>query len=461
MSELNFKLNKNNFIKYFIFFVITLIILNAVFFGFEVHSKYIRSDMWRYVEMYLYPIYQNGNFNWRLLWEDQHSQPLTALTFIINSLYFNLSINLFFYIGIVSKILVGILLIWISNKVLLNYKWKYIVFLVIILHFFSIRSVVEYGWPLVLRANLWYFIMLIILLMVDKKNLKIFFLLTFLLVFINKSFSLVFIIALSFVLIIIYLIEKKNYIFKYIILMFIAILSLKIFFLLFDIQPHSPTFKFNINNLSLKNYIDFFSLGLASGVINVMYFKKIFGEEFVKVFGYIYFAFYIFIIIFYFKLKLYKKTIVPISLMFFSLSFILAVSLFRYFPNEKNLWLIVSPRYTKAFEIGFIGFYLSFVLILLNINFSYLKRVKNLIILLFSLFMIFVNIYNIIQAWRMKPYIIRAQKKAQEEIYKNYFNPKIIPPKFAVGKSFSHKKVEFLYKYKLNVFSNNYFKDQK
>lgn len=63
------------------FLIILVLLCNAIYYGYINHSSIIRADQWRFIELYLYPIYDHS-FEFKLLWSDHHPNALIALLFM-------------------------------------------------------------------------------------------------------------------------------------------------------------------------------------------------------------------------------------------------------------------------------------------------------------------------------------------------------------------------------------------
>ncbi|MBU1884499.1 hypothetical protein KKB80_09620, partial [bacterium] len=147
------ELEKKTYIKVAIIFLISLILLwtfSAVYFGYDAHSSVIRADQWRFLRIYLAPIY-NGTFEFRDLWCDEHPNAFKAVIFILNAKLFDLSISLFFYVGIISKVLFIYLFVYLLNTTLTSVTMlnRALISLIFVSIYFSIKTINEYTLPLI------------------------------------------------------------------------------------------------------------------------------------------------------------------------------------------------------------------------------------------------------------------------------------------------------------------------
>ena len=447
--------------------IVFVFIINAIYFGWTIHSSYIRADQWRFIELYLYPLYDNS-FEFKMLWSDHHPEPLIASLFILSEKYFDLTVNLYFYVGIIGKAFFIILFLFLVNKSLKNVGliFNLLVYVLIVSTFLSLKSINEYAWSLVTLGNFWLFILLVgayylsnIYKEINIKNSSLLlFILACLLVF-SKDLAIIYIGSIIGTLLLVLFIDKRYG--KFLEVMFIVLLSFliyKIFYIYIDVeQKYTNSILFDINNFNIIGIIQSYSIGLLSGVLQIQFLKDIgFENTTILYIGYVILLLYVMVIIIYIKLRLYNISLIPIIFMLFTLVFITAVILYRFYPSADIInWVIASPRYTKLYEIGIISMFWAIAIIIKTALFN--KILIKTIILMVSV-LILINIYAIKTSWDFSKYVVNTNKKIEKELfsYVNGNDNKI--PKFVRGGFFSEEKVEFLKKYKLNVFSDNYLK---
>lgn len=453
--------------EYIIFFVVLLFSLNALYFGYEVHSSYIRADQWRFIGLYLNPIH-NNTFEIKMLWSDQHPEPLTAILFILSEYFSDLTINLYFYIGILGKILFIFLFILLFLKYSSNSNSYIKIFFIILITstFFSLKSINEYAWPLVTLSNIWLFIFLIILYQVDrffkgtKSHLLLIVLLVFYLIFV-RDLAMISIASILAIYIIISLLDK-NYrnLGAFILAIIISFIIFKLFYIVIGVeQQHSSKSLFSFETFNIIGAINSYAIGIFSGLFNLDILKKIGLPNIIILFlSYIFLIAYIGVVLFYLKHKLYRRTAIPLILMLFSLVYLTAILLYRYYPNSMDInWLVTSPRYTKIYEIGVIAMFWALFISYESLHKKNEKRIHEKILFFILSLVIIFNIFSIIVSFRFSKYVIKSNKRTEQTLIK-YINlhkaNKI--PKLARGCFFTDKKIQFLKNNKLNVFSEKY-----
>ena len=450
--------NYKKIIKYFFYSFIIFLIFSAIYFGYIVHSSYIRADEWRFIDLFLYPI-QNNTFNMSLLWSDHHPQPLTVLLFICSEKYFGLTVNLYFYTGMIGKVLFIILFIYLVKKTLKTNLFNMIGIVLITSTFLSLKSVNEYAWPLVTLSNIWNFIFLVIALYADKSyqsNSKkdyiiLYFLISFSLVFVKDS-TIINVMGLYTILILVMLYDRK-YSINSILVLICSLMTYKLIYMGIGMhQIYTDKIILNISSLNLLDLLNSYSIAISSGLINFHKLKHIgFGSIYSILFSYLIFINYIGVFIFYMKNKLYKKTLIPPILMMATIFFITAIIVYRFPPINHNIinWRIISPRYIKIYEIGIIAMLWALLVIVENAK---LVKIKKILYVVFSI-LIIINIYYIYNSWIFSKFIIKTNENAKKMLlnYKNGEKNKL--PIFLKGKYFSEDKLIFLKRNNLNVFN--------
>jgi len=466
------ELIRSNYIKAIIGFsliIVLLLLFNAIYFGYINHSSIVRADQWRFIELYLYPIY-NNSFEFKMLWSDHHSNPLTAILFILSDKYFNLTVNMYFYVGIVGKILFIVLFIYLVNRSLKNTSLlvKALVTVLIVSTYLSLKSVNEYAWPLVTLGNIWILILSIALYYFDnlykEKNMRIYFLVFFIFTFsfiFTKDLAIIYTASIVGILLLIFFRDREyKKVFNLIILIVLSFIMYKLFYLYVGIeQKYSSAILFDINSFNIIGALKSYSIALLSGIFQIQFLKSIgINNATILYIGYFILLLYIAVIICYVKFKLYNISIVPIVLMLFGLLFATAVILFRFYPSTDTVSLgVASSRYTKLYEIGIISMFWSISIIFDNKSFN--NFVKFLLFIMI-MFLILINFYTIKTSWNFSKYVVNTNKKAEKLLYDYSFGNKDSIPKFIKGAYFSKDKVIFLKNNNLNVFNDNYRSNQ-
>ena len=453
-------------LKIFFYIILSFFMLNALYFANEVHSTIIRADQWRFIELYLYPI-ENHTFNLSLLWSDHHPNPVTAILFICSAKCFDLTLNLYFIVGIVSKILFISYFVYlvdksIKHKVML---FRYLGIVVIVSAFLSLKSINEYAWPLVTLSNIWLLSYLVFLvyfhnafMKVNKikiiEYVKVVVVLSIFLIF-SKDLSLIFIGAFSLAVVLIFLYEKKYKHLAFILIsLFISYMVYKIFyFFITNNIANSARLLIDFNNVSIVGVLESFAVSLLSGLFNIGFLKSLaINNTKIVSLGYIVLFLYLTIMFIYIKNKLYQVSIIPFVLMLFTLFFTLAVILFRYPPvNGEVNFMITAPRYTKLYEVGIIAMFWIFIIIIDEKTTNEISK-WSLMLLLISIFLY--NLYSIKTSWQLSRYIVSTNKKLEQQLSMYIKNRKI--SNIISGSSFSEDKVKYLKKKGYSVFSKDY-----
>ena len=441
-----------------------MLIINACYFGYVNHSSYIRADQWRFLDLYLKPIYSE-TFTYKNLWLDKHPTPFTGLLFIASEHFFELTVNLYFYAGMLGKILFFLLLSNVLSKNVQSQGVKYIVLILTATTWFSLKNTIEYSWPLVTLSNFWIFFLLLNLVLLDlsfrssDRNYKyqVLLLLSFLILLVGtRDLTLIYIASTIPILVIISVIHSdyKNLIVTTLIALF-SIFFYIIFQNTLDINQFINTStdkNFDLDSFHLLGIIRSFSVAILSGFVSLKGLKTAgFSENNIYFLSYITCSFYLITGIIYFKNSHYKTSIIPLTLMSFSVIFATAVILFRYFPmtNEASWW-VAAGRYIKIYEIGSIGWLWALFMILDQ----YYKKTHFRACLVVSIFYMFLNAHYIKEAWDSSKYILNYHSRVEQALLSIKSKEKL--PNFRFGNSFSYEKVLFLKEKKMNVFSEKY-----
>lgn len=159
--------------KYLTVFVVIAFFANAFYYGYETHHTIIRADLWRFIELYLMPYY-NGTFELKMLWSDHHPNPISAILFILSAEYFDLTVSLYYYVGIISKIFFMAFFLYLMDKSIERKSpLLYLMMMLVVSIFFSLKSHAEYTTSLVTFGNFWMLLSLTVLYIVDKVLKKI------------------------------------------------------------------------------------------------------------------------------------------------------------------------------------------------------------------------------------------------------------------------------------------------
>lgn len=74
-------------------FTFILLLFSCMFYyTFLTAGCFVRSDDFRFIEFFL-KNYFEGTFQWKMLWQDHHPQPLSGFLFIVNAELFDLNMT--------------------------------------------------------------------------------------------------------------------------------------------------------------------------------------------------------------------------------------------------------------------------------------------------------------------------------------------------------------------------------
>jgi len=445
--------NIKNILIVFIF----LFIINALVFSIINHSDYLRADQWRFLELYLMP----ESFTLSSLWSDHHPQPLTALLFMVSEKYCALNVNLFAYVGIISKIIFSLLFLYIVNKTLtLNKFKKYSLFLLVTSIFYSLKSINEYGWGLVTLSNFWFLLYLIILLNFESLLKNIFYqkhfnfiILVFVLLLGARDLGIIMIASIVLFLIIKNIrnsidLKKNLTIFLDILIAFIL---LKIFYAIFNINiVSSSPIVFDIHTANIFGIFNTFTTTLLSGFISINMIKKIALENYqLLILSYSIFAIYIFLIYISIKQKLYLVSSIPFVIIIYGFVFIVAIIAFRYTPLSVEIdWRVMADRYTKVYEISAMAMVWGYIIYFQQ------NKINKIIFYTLTYSFIVMNIFTIVSAWEFSKYVVNSNKTVKQALVKCSYDKETCGklPRWAIGNSFSRNKLIYLKENNLNIF---------
>jgi len=456
-------MTKNAFLKLLTLTGIVMLSMSALIFAYLYHFDAIRADEWRFLELYVIPLYEN-TFHMSSLWIDHHPQPLTALLFIISAEYFHLNINLFTYVGIISKIIFCILFLYLLN-ISLN-KWqskgKYLLMIVVVSVFFSMKSINEYHWGLVTLSNFWFVILLGVFFYLDSalksnlfKNGVIFGILMFFLLIGAKDFATIGVLSIMafLVLFLLFSEQRKEATLLFLILL-VSFLLFKVFWMLLGVEPqHTSKLLFDYNDLNIPGALHSLSVALLSGFVNISILQSYgFSDSSLLFAGYMVVIAYMYIFFAYIKYKLYKMNNIPLLLILYMFLFIVAIFLFRFFPTGSEIdWRLASPRYTKVYEIGAIALIWAYALLADKIKIS---KVFTCILYIIGIILLFLNIVSVFRAWDFSKYLVATNTKTEKSLLRCFENNETCEnlPKWLTGGSFTQEKMVFLQENQLNIF---------
>lgn len=481
---------KKNLLWFVVFAIVLFFFSQTFLFTWKTAAPYCRADDWRFIDIYLIPFF-NGSIKLSDLWSDPvHPTPLYAFLFIANAKYSNLQIQQIAQIVIFFLLFSGIL---INYSYVESFKFNRKKRLLTVLEFISINTLIfsyivhiKYSWALFM-TQLYVSIFFTVLLsfLSDRYYLKskekeykllvyisLFYITSFIL---NIDWTVLFTFSVFTVFLVIYLIEKKNRR-KILYLLITILMSLIISAILISfLKTNSrPLFTHIINKVVLlfENpvlYFESISIGQFSGLVNFKWFVSVLGfsKNLYFLLSITFFLSYLTVLVLFFVKKLYKKSIIPIVLMSYSLWFIISVLFFRFNPVSNGLYCLVIPRYAPYYQIGVLGFVWTLYLLL-----DYLfekQRFKGLIkviSLLISVSLLFFWISVYFYQLKVSEYLVKSYHPRVSTILRNKLNnDTLILPTGVINtnkKKDITEQLEFLKEKKLNIFSHDYiYKDNR
>ncbi len=387
------------------FSLISLLMANVIYFIYLACPNIPKGNQWDYIEIYLMPFYEN--FSLANLWSDgTHPYALSALLFILNSLLFSLNFK-------AEAIFCALSLIFIYQLIDSQYLKKYAhwgLALIIMGAIFHIPNIVIYTWSLSTISFLNIFIYLAILIyFVKTKNKRLFssFAIPLLFILLNKNFATLAIISIIFTLI--YLKEKKEFIFS---LFFSLVIGELIF--RFFIHPPVTNLTMSINKF-FSYYFQLISIFTLHCVmpVNLLLEKYSVDIEIIKKLSYISFFFTFIVFALNLKEKDKEKNILSFSFMTLALLFNAAICLYRVY-DEKQIFMAMSPRYASIHLVGSLALFMA----LNNLkHYKIFKTINPIIYISYFISICILNEHN----WAKKGGLIYDEMKTKEILINNSF----------------------------------------
>ncbi|NOR87729.1 MAG: hypothetical protein GQ527_08985 [Bacteroidales bacterium] len=480
---------KNNFKlpgKWMNIIIITITVLffsQTLLFTLKWASPFVQADDWRFIKLYLRPL-SEGHFTFQHFWADLvHPQPIYALFFVGSAQFFDLQMHYVGWAGIIFQFILGIVIAFLFLR---SMKWNKHNQSLIILGVIALGTIIfsfivhtPYTWPIMT----WCFLSSLLYILIahfsnnylyseSPLNYKNIIWISLTLIIANLSYgdwALIFTISLIIVLFLLFWLEKTKRR-KIISLSSILLISFVIsyLFLTFYLIEGSRNNSYHIEEsllLILKNpllSIKSISVALLSGILNLRWFSSLFdsARETYILIAIVFLINYLFVLFLFFKKKLYHISIIPATLMIYTLIYIFSILVFRYNPIDNGIFCLYWVRYVQFFQIGIIGYLWTVFLIFNTQVVEHPKVRKKIMILSFSLtlllFVFWINDYkhqhNIIIPWFKNIY-----PSASSDI-RNKLNDKTVKIP-GIARPASHKintQLEYIYEHKLNVFSPDY-----
>ena len=446
-------------------------------------SPFVQADDWRFIQLYLTPLFE-GHFSFKDLWADfVHPQPVYALFFVGSAKFFDLQIHYIGWAGIVFQFILAIVIAFLFlRSIKLNKHYQSLS----ILGFISLSTIIfsfivhtPYTWPIMTWCFLSSLLFILLshfsnkylhsgLLLNDKNIIWI----SLMMIMANLSYgdwTLIFTISLFIVLFLLYWLEKTKRR-KIINLSFILLISFLVSYLLltFYLIEETRNNSYNMNEsflLILRNpllSIKSISVALLSGILNLRWFTSLFesAKETYILIAIIFLTNYLFVLFIFFKKKLYNVSIIPATLMIYTLIYISSILVFRYNPIDNGVFCLYWVRYVQFFQVGIIGYLWAVFLIFNTVVIEHPTVRKKIMILSYSLTFIllifWINDYKH-QQNTIIPWFKNIYPSASSSIRNKLIDNTVIIPGIARPNSQKiNEELDFLYENKLNVFSPDY-----
>ncbi len=451
---------------YFKLFFIVLFSINVLMYTYTTAGSFVRSDGWRFIDIYLIPWFEN-KFEFFMLWFDHHPQPLTALAFIVNAEVFSLNMTYEALFGVFFQVLMSIILLKIYIKSIEKQNlFTTFLFIVLLSILFSLNSSVKYDWSLVALSNIALFLFFVLLYLFDKSekwNISAFigfFLATLFLSLIYIDISKIVIATLLVIGFLALVINKKlnsSYM-RIILLLFIILVLQKLFLSFIGFQTeYKESLLIGLYDIFYNDFVGFlksFSIGIANGVLNYNFLKELgFNDKSIELLAFGIMLLYIFTVYQFFNKKYWRYTWAPLSLITFSVLFCIAVIVYRYPPGDFSPYMVASPRNTKFFELGGIG---VVWIIGMYIYFESKNSIKYFYMAIL-LILLSLQVYYVQKQWIFGLYLNKINSQ-QVKLIQNYEeNLSKRPADWIIGGGgFSVEDINFLKSMKLNVFADKY-----
>jgi len=463
------------------------IVLSVVFFipvlivTIKSASPYLQADDWRFVVLYLEPLY-SGNFSFKLLWSDPvHPLPVYAVQYIISTKLFNLQIHYIAWFSIFFQLLLA----YFINKSVIrslkeNISDRFVLIPVIIginTYIFSFIGNQTYFWPIMTHCLIGLTLVFLCGYYADhyfmtgrirKPQYKAYLiqgLIIIISILLFSDWTIIFCTGILLLLIFIVLsnklIRKPSLKIALTILtaLILGILIMEIFFIKYPRISNSSltgAITLIISNFCLD--LKAMAMGLFSGVINLHYLTRNYGLNpevsmaMAIVFGLVYLA----VLIIYLLKRYYEKSLLPPAMMLFSLLYLLSVVMFRYNPVDKGEFCLIVPRYVIFYQVGIIGFFWAVYLLFANIKERKNLKCKKLCIIILTLVLFFNWFINYLETNRTANYLRTKYPEVSQNIRKKLTDPSVEAWwSNQPGRDISGQ-LDFIHKHKLNVFAPNY-----
>lgn len=450
-----------------LFFIPAL--LNVIFFA----NPFCSADDWRFIDLFLIP-FKNGNFNLGMLWGDPvHPKPFTVILLLINMEVFDLQINYISFFGIFFQFLGYII---ISHQFIKSQNRRIFIYFYLILIatiWFNFSYHTPYTWYLVTLDYIDFFLIFVLFILSNNqiqiskysvRSVLFHSLFNLFISFFTLHQAIIANVSVLIFSLFLYVNSKdlrKKILFTNAINLVSLMLSVAILSLFLP-ESQSTQFEFiNSIQILIANFSKTFqSMGIAllSTIFNI---KRITSVEFISnnldLFSLILIFFFFLNIFLFFKKEIFKISLLPGLLMFYTLFFMGVTLLKRYNPTqETGIFCLNWPRYIIEYCMGSIGIIWNIALLNKKTKSKHLLNNKTtfaLASLVCGLFILnsitnykFVNKDGNHLLNSYYPSINKVMKTKDIETIKTH----------PIGRNISQTDIDFLTHYSLNVYSNKF-----
>ena len=461
------------FNEYILISLVLFLFANCFFYTYHNAIPLVKSDGWRFVQIYLVPWYE-GHFNWSILWSDHHPQPLTATLFIFNAEIFGLRMD-YEALFAIPFLLFSLILINKSIKQTLspnrNIILYYILIALIASVLFSLTSTAPYTWSLVSLGIVARFFSVLAIQSIDiylyRKQTAAQITLTIiglsaLLIMFSSSAKVYLYSCLAVLLINIAFTPNKKYCIAPAAVIIASIIFQRLFFSIVGDGGKYGEKELIIsiveNSKFIEDYILYIGTGLSSAWLNLPATSKLLGitQESLAPFSAFILLFYIVTLFVYFRKGLSTKSTMPGTLILASLLTAIGAAIFRYNPETQSFMAGNVPRYYTLYGAGMIGVLWTWAWVLI-------KAPTSRIIHIFSVVMVFLilssQFVSSASAWRKSTYLHKSILNTHSVMLRNSRGDlSVKPPRFMVGSNYPEpylKSLSFLAEYNLNLFNDD------
>jgi len=199
------------------------------------------------------------------------------------------------------------------------------------------------------------------------------------------------------------------------------------------------------------------ALSLASGLFPIYYLQNDFGMPVTLVISCIITIAHFVAVFYYFRLEMWKESLLPLMLILFGLWFYFSSVFFRYLTTTIRGWMFVSPRYYHIYSFNILGMFWIFAKTL-NMQ-GYKKATVSIVILMLIAAM---EVGNINRGWKQNQEMNKARDITSVMLYTQGIGHdrwenlwRFLFP-YDVNLT---PQVEFLVKHKLSLFNENLMPD--